>query len=210
MARVMKRVAEVSSREEKKTTAQRLVEAAEKEFREFGYSGTNTNQIASRAGFAPQTFYRHFGDKLEVFFAVYETWTQKEIDLLEHSDDPEEIADIIIAHHNVYRVFRRDLRRLTVENEAVANMRVTSRKRHLEVISRRNPAVDAIGWPQRAARLLTTERVADAIAEGEFAKMGVSAEEGRALLVSELRILLGKPEATPAQRASRAPRRGNR
>ncbi len=178
------------SAQDNKPTHQRLVEAAEKEFREFGYSGTNSNQIASRAGFAPQTFYRHFGDKLEVFFAVYEIWTQKELELLEQSADVGKIADTIIAHHRVYRVFRRDLRRLTVENEAVASVRAASRKRHLEKFSEINPAADSIGRPQRIATLLIIERLADAVADREFALLGVSEDDARCVLINTLATLL--------------------
>jgi AcrR family transcriptional regulator len=176
--------------ETSKPTQQRLVEAAEKEFREFGYSGTNSNQIASRAGFAPQTFYRHFSDKLEVFFAVYETWTQKELALLEQSFDVGKIADTIIAHHRLYRVFRRDLRRLTVENEAVAAVRAASRTRHLEKFSEINPAADPISRPQRIATLLIIERLADAIADREFALLGVSESDARSVLINTLVTLL--------------------
>ncbi len=173
-------------------THQRLVEAAEKEFREFGYSGTNSNQIASRAGFAPQTFYRHFGDKLEVFFAVYEIWTQKELALLEQHAGIGKIADTIIAHHRIYRVFRRDLRQLTVENEAVATVRAASRKRHLEKFSEINPAADSIDRVQRIATLLIIERLADAVADREFALLGVSEAEARTVLINMLGTLLKK------------------
>jgi AcrR family transcriptional regulator len=176
--------------QDNKPTQQRLVEAAEKEFREFGYSGTNSNQIASHAGFAPQTFYRHFSDKLEVFFAVYETWTQKELELLDQFNDPQKIADTIIAHHRVYRVFRRDLRRLTVENEAVAAVRAASRKRYLEKFSEINPAADSLSRPQRIATLLIIERLADAIADREFALLDVSEADARSVLINALATLL--------------------
>jgi AcrR family transcriptional regulator len=47
-----------------------LIAAARLEFEEFGFEGTNSNAIARRAGYAPQTFYRHFEDKREIFLAV--------------------------------------------------------------------------------------------------------------------------------------------
>ena len=40
------------------------------EFIESGYAGTDTNRIARRAGFAPQTFYRWFADKTAILRAV--------------------------------------------------------------------------------------------------------------------------------------------
>jgi len=182
----------------KRPTAARLIAAAETEFRKFGYLGTNSNQIAHRAGFAPQTFYRHFSDKLEIFFAVYENWTQKEIDLLGRSDDIEEISDIIISHHWKYRIFRRDLRRLTVDNEAVGELRAASRRRLLAKFGEINPSLESIGWAQRMATLLIIERLADAIADGEFAHLGVSKDEARTVLANILGgMLSNKTENKP-------------
>ena len=57
--------------DEVKTTPERLIAAAAAEFREAGFAGTDSNRIARRAGFAPQTFYRWFKDKTEIFIAVY-------------------------------------------------------------------------------------------------------------------------------------------
>src|SRR6185503_20792385 len=61
-----------------KPTDARLLAAAAKEFNQRGFDGTDTNRIARRAGFAPQTFYRWFQDKTEVFLAVYRTWEDQE------------------------------------------------------------------------------------------------------------------------------------
>jgi AcrR family transcriptional regulator len=44
------------------STSNDLIAAAAAEFNEFGFSGTDTNRIARRAGYAPQTFYRWFKD----------------------------------------------------------------------------------------------------------------------------------------------------
>ena len=59
-------------------TRNRLVEAAAAEFNAVGFHGTNTNKIAKAAGFSPQTFYRHFEDKVEIFLAVYDGWQASE------------------------------------------------------------------------------------------------------------------------------------
>src|ERR1700679_2017991 len=48
-------------------TSSRLVDAGAKEFAECGFQGTDTNKIARRAGFAPQTLYRWFDDKTAIF-----------------------------------------------------------------------------------------------------------------------------------------------
>ena len=55
-------------------TAEKLLYAAAAEFNEHGFAGTDTNRIARRAGFAPQTFYRWYEDKIEIFIRVYEYW----------------------------------------------------------------------------------------------------------------------------------------
>src|SRR5713226_3801558 len=61
-----------------KPTSAKLIAAAAKEFNTRGFHGTDTNRIARRAGFAPQTFYRHFADKTAIFLAVYERWWKDE------------------------------------------------------------------------------------------------------------------------------------
>ena len=66
----------MSSGKSPSSTRERLVEAAADAFNAHGFHGTDTNKIARAAGFAPQTFYRHFEDKLAIFIAVYEAWRQ--------------------------------------------------------------------------------------------------------------------------------------
>ena len=61
-----------------KSTSEKLIAAAAKEFNEHGFGGTDTNRIARRAGFAPQTFYRWFRDKVEIFIKTYELWQREE------------------------------------------------------------------------------------------------------------------------------------
>ena len=51
-----------------------LVVAARAEFDECGFEGTDTNRIARRAGYAPQTFYRNFADKTAIFVETYQRW----------------------------------------------------------------------------------------------------------------------------------------
>ena len=45
-------------------TGTKLIAAAAAEFNDHGFSGTDSNKIARRAGFAPQTFYRWFKDNI--------------------------------------------------------------------------------------------------------------------------------------------------
>ena len=73
----MKRRAKRHGRDPDATLAA-LLGAAEAEFNATGFHGTDSNRIARRAGYAPQTFYRHFTDKTDAFVAVYERWWKAE------------------------------------------------------------------------------------------------------------------------------------
>jgi AcrR family transcriptional regulator len=177
---------------ERLTTAQRLVEAALEEFNEQGFHGTDTNKIARRAGFAPQTFYRHFEDKTAIFIAVYERWQQLELDavkaLLAANASDARVVQAGIAHHRAYVVFRRSLRQLAVEDDRVRAARAASRRRQIDFIHAQSarPRDDE----ELAAVLLQLERLSDAVAEEEFADLRMStraAENTLARLIHELR-----------------------
>src|SRR5262245_54381328 len=89
-----------------KPTDARLVAAAAKEFNQRGFDGTDTNRIARRAGFAPQTFYRWFRDKTEIFLAVYRAWEGEERAMLSKLTDgvpASEFVDGAVKHHRTYR-----------------------------------------------------------------------------------------------------------
>jgi AcrR family transcriptional regulator len=163
--------------------------AAAAEFREASFAGTDSNRIARRAGFAPQTFYRWFKDKTEIFIAVYRAWEDEELRavnaLLVDGAEDEAVAEAAVAHHRDWLKFRRSLRTLSVENTQVRAARAESRLRQVAWIAQwkgpRAPATDEI-----AARLLQIERLTDAIAEGEFVDMGLTVDAGRRLLVEIL------------------------
>src|SRR6516164_2929685 len=67
-----------SMQRDPEATRAALIEAARLEFEEAGFDATQSNKIAARAGYAPQTFYRHFSSKLEIFLAVYDQWVADE------------------------------------------------------------------------------------------------------------------------------------
>jgi AcrR family transcriptional regulator len=172
-------------------TGEKLIQAAVREFKAHGYSGTDTNRIAARAGFAPQTFYRHFKDKLEIFVAIYRRWEDEEAaviaSLLEKYAGALALADAIVAHHRAYRLFRRSLRQLAVENAVVREARAQSRLRQIE----NTICLAGTGTKETVAPMLfQIERLADAIAEGEITDLGLSesiAREALAVLLSGLR-----------------------
>jgi AcrR family transcriptional regulator len=54
----------------KKGARQRILEAAAESFQSLGYARTTTQVIATKAGVAEVTLFRHFGDKQKLFQAV--------------------------------------------------------------------------------------------------------------------------------------------
>jgi AcrR family transcriptional regulator len=174
-------------------TRARLLDAAALEFNERGYSGTDTNRIARRAGFAPQTFYRWFADKTAIFIAAYQVWEEAERemlgDLLARNASTKRLVDTVVAHHRAHLIFRRSLRQLALEDPLVRQARGESRKRQIEQIKRwqERPRADAADI---AVALLKMERLADALAEDEFADLGLRAlavENALAEIIDALR-----------------------
>ncbi len=174
------------------TTPAKLVAAAMAEFNDHGYAGTDTNRIARRAGFAPQTFYRWFKDKTEIFVAAYRAWEDAEkatIEGLLAGDAPvDAIVEAGIAHHRRYLRFRRSLRMLSLESPVVRKARAESRLRQIEQI-RAWTGAGAIA--DIAVRLLELERLSDAVAEDELADMGLDETEARAELARIISALRG-------------------
>lgn len=164
-----------------------LLEAARLEFEELGYTGTNSNTIARRAGFAPQTFYRHFKDKLAIFLEVHATWAAEESATLTPAGSARAFAETVIAHHVKHRVFRRSLRALTVEEPAVAAARATTRKAQIETLARTSQKFAARAQADQAAALLTIERLCDAIADGDYDALGVTPADARATVIRAIR-----------------------
>jgi AcrR family transcriptional regulator len=161
----------------RQTTRALLIEAAAAEFNESGFQNTDTNRIARRAGFAPQTFYRHFKDKTEVFIHVYERWQADErelvlgaIESLGSNRDAQQIrlamAASILQSHTLWRIFRRSLRILALEDDRVRTARATSRRAQLDAVAALSNGPHS-SWEDRVAALLTVERLCDAAAEGE-------------------------------------------
>jgi AcrR family transcriptional regulator len=178
---------------ERTSTGDKLVQAAASEFNEQGFSGTDTNRIARRAGFAPQTFYRWFQDKIEIFIRVYELWQQQELGILrkllaEKASDAR-LAQACVAHHKAFLVFRRSLRQLSTENDVVRAARAESRRRQIAYL-RTLEGSRSRDSAELAAALLQIERLSDALAEGEFHDMGLddkAGEDALALLIRQLR-----------------------
>ncbi|MGR3321100.1 MAG: TetR/AcrR family transcriptional regulator [Pseudooceanicola sp.] len=170
----------------KPDTKTALTRAALLEFEEFGHDGTNSNRIARRAGFAPQTFYRHFKNKLEIFLTVYDDWVRTEFMSLAGMRGAEGVADLLIEHHRRTRNLRRSLRALAVTDPRVRAARRDSRLAQLDRLIERSPALALRDPASVAVALLVTERLADACAEEELTDLGLTAEEARAALIAHL------------------------
>jgi len=167
-------------------TSERLIRAAMDEFCEDGYFATDSNKIARRAGFAPQTFYRWFKDKTDVFLAAYQKWSEQELQLLGvlafENVSADQVVDIIIKHHRDYVLFRRSLRQLSVENPVVRQTRAETRLRQMNFIQQR------FGLEQKNkgdffALMFQIERLADGLAENEFHDLGVEEIEIRQSMI---------------------------
>jgi AcrR family transcriptional regulator len=184
-------VSSESRRRQPDATRAALLEAARLEFEDPGYEATHTNRIAARAGFAPQTFYRHFKDKRAIFLAVYQDWIQEELGLLDGVRDAEAAAEVLIASHRVSRNFRRSLRTLSLTDPAIRSVRAESRRLQIDRLTARLPHLSTRRFPGLAADLLTLERLADACAEGEFTDLGVPDAAASNVLAEAIRKAFG-------------------
>ena len=183
------------SRRDPAATAEALLDAAMAEFNAHGFEGTDTNRIARAAGYAPQTFYRHFEDKRAVFLAVYERWWQGESTALEEAgggEPPsgEAAARIALAFHTKWRGFRRALRHLAIVDPKVRAARTAARKAQIARI-RGYGGNNARSDQALAAALLKAERICDAAADGELADLGLTAQDIRALVADTVAELVG-------------------
>src|SRR5262249_26616007 len=180
------------ARHARTSTGEKLVRAAAREFNERGFLGTDTNRIARRAGFAPQTFYRWFRDKTEAFIKVYELWQRDEARMLQRllarDASDARLVQAVVRHHRTHRIFRRSLRRLSVEDAEVRTARAESRLNQIAQIRVWNRALPA-STANLAVALFEIERLADAVAEGEFHDMGLESAEAEAELATLIRRL---------------------
>ncbi len=176
-------------------TPRRLTRAAAEEFNAHGFAGTDTNKIARRAGFAPQTFYRWFKDKTDIFLAVYRDWEEAEREMLAglaaQKAPSLKLAEAVISHHRNYLLFRRSLRQLAVEDEAVRAARAESRLRQLSRVA--GPGASKSRLAELAVLLLQIERLCDGVAEGEFADLGLGEKEAKKTLGALLEELRRHP-----------------
>lgn len=168
--------------------------AAAQELELRGFFGTDTNRIARAAGYAPGTFYKHFADKQAVFLAVYDEWIAKQwegvatiaADAKTPAEKAARMGDHVIAQHRAWPGLRASLRALVVLEPEVRKAFRKSRRRQLAIMSEMGLA-DPLA---NEVLLLTVERIADAIADGELAELGLSEAAAREHLIAEIAAAL--------------------
>ena len=158
----------------------RLIEAAMSEFIEQGFAGTDTNRIARRAGFAPQTFYRWFDDKAAVFAEVLHVWDEAEFAtlaaLVGEGDagagglNPLQLAEACVENMRPFLTFRQHLRSVTMQDATVRQARARGRAGLLVRLSLMCPhlAPEAL-----AHTVLQIESISEMLARGDHADLGV-------------------------------------
>jgi AcrR family transcriptional regulator len=155
-----------------KVTHANLMEAAKREFRDKGYENTDSNKIASRAGYSPQTFYRHFSSKEKIFEAVYKKWVEDSILPLREANTVEEFAARFLAENASMKLFRRSLRLLTHNSLDISKVR--AEERHVILNTFVTCEQDNYHDIQQIEWLMTLDRWLDAMIEGELTALGVS------------------------------------
>lgn len=160
-------------------TRARLIEAAMSEFIEHGFAGTDTNRIARRAGFAPQTFYRWFDDKAAVFAEVLHVWDEAEFAtlaaLVGEGDagggglSPLQLAEACVENMRPFLTFRQHLRSVTMQDAAVRQARARGRAGLLVRLSLLCPHLS----PEALAHaVLQIESLSEMLARGDHTDLG--------------------------------------
>ncbi|MGC4061142.1 MAG: helix-turn-helix domain-containing protein [Aquabacterium sp.] len=177
-------------------TPTRLLQAAMAEFIEAGFAGTDTNRIARRAGFAPQTFYRWFADKTAILIEVLRVWEEVERavvqSLFEARDmsplELAQLAEACVENIRPFLTFRRNLRTVASTHAEIRAARAAGRQRLLDRLAQWNPRR---GRDELAALLVQFEQLCEVVAEGEFEDLGASDDVAMATLAGLIESMRG-------------------
>jgi AcrR family transcriptional regulator len=181
-------------------TRARILDAAATLFNRLGYHGTDSNSIAKEAGYATGTFYKHFRDKRAAFLSVYERWIVAEWQAIDaeiaKEQKPEEtargIVDLTIEFHTQWRGLRASLMELIFSDEEARRFFRTQRIRQLDMMARLRHRLKlaARAREEDAIHLFITERVFDAIGQGEIQALGLDFTVIRESMVQRVLALL--------------------
>ena len=156
-------------------TAETLLATARNEFLRYGFDGTDVTRMARRAGVSPNTFYRCFKGKVDVFIAVYLDWAAEEHRafqrLVAKPGPVADIVDAVIARNRQHVWFRRSIRRLGHDDTFVRRAVALVRRDQLStLVAWAGPAADPAVV---AADLVQFEQLAATLAEAELEDMGL-------------------------------------
>lgn len=181
-------------------TRERIIVAAARQFNRLGYHGTDSNCIAKEAGYAAGTFYKHFRDKREVFLAVYERWVATEWRAISDElprrmkprDTARRLVELNIKFHIEWRGLRASLMELVFSDPEARKFFRKQRLRQLDYMAEIRAR---LGLPQRsreqdAIHLFTTERIFDAIGQGEIEALGLRLDAIVESMVEKVNALL--------------------
>lgn len=181
-------------------TRERIIEAAATLFNRLGYHGTDSNSIAKEAGYATGTFYKHFRDKRDAFLSAYERWVAAEWRAIDAEVAKEQkleetargIVDLTIEFHTQWRGLRASLMELVFSDPEARRFFRAQRLRQLDMMARlrRRLKLAARTREQDAIHLFMTERVFDAIGQGEIQALGLDCTEIRESMVQRVLALL--------------------
>jgi AcrR family transcriptional regulator len=170
-------------RGDREQTRERLITAAASQFNRFGFHGTDSNSIAKAAGYATGTFYKHFRDKREVFLAAYESWLAaewKEVDdelsrMRNAAETAKRLVELTIRFHTEWRGLRASLMELVFSDPEVRRVFREKRRRQLDHILELRSCLNLPPQTreQDAIFMCLTERVFDAIGQGEIQSLGL-------------------------------------
>jgi len=181
-------------------TRERIIDGAASLFNRFGYHGTDSNSIAKEAGYATGTFYKHFQDKREVFLAVYERWLTAEWQAVDEElskgrapdETARRIVEISIQFHTEWRGLRASLMELIFSDEDARKYFRKQRRRQLDIMSelRHRLSLPPRTREQDAIHLFMTERIFDAIGQGEIQALSLDRKVVMESIVERVLALL--------------------
>lgn len=168
-------------------TRDKLLKAALQEFNQKDFFSTDSNKIASEAGFAPATFYKHFKDKHEIFLEVYFRWYESQRQgvkkLVEELpplvDFPKQLAEVILPNHIKNPGFRLSVSMLAKQDKRIQEFRVKNFEANMLLVNLVCTNYQ-LAIPTRASSftfILQMERLCDAIALGDFERLQISEAE---------------------------------
>jgi AcrR family transcriptional regulator len=176
-------------------TRTRLLEAAMSEFIEHGFAGTDTNRIARRAGFAPQTFYRWFTDKKAILTSVLDVWLEAERDtwraVMNDTTLPTDLlVDACIDNMRPFLTFRQHLRSVLLNDPALNDQHAQSRRQLIIELAGGDSSSERLAM--MASLLCQADALTEVLARGDITTMGLSDAPGRADLARLLTQLRSK------------------